>query len=107
MIGSYVAKASLLRNSGRRRQIGGSAGRCQAAVIAALQATVDALSASYSSADPTTWTCSRTNQGTGQCNPAADDIHFSAVGVESVPDIPWINRPTFQQVVQFPGGRSS
>ena len=28
VIGSYVAKASLLRNSGRRRQIGGSAGRC-------------------------------------------------------------------------------
>src|SRR5205823_14256309 len=40
---------------------GGSLGTCQAAVIAALQATIDALSASYGSADPTTWTCSRTN----------------------------------------------
>jgi len=23
----------------------------------------------------------------------------------SVPDIPWINRPTFQQVVQYPAHR--
>jgi hypothetical protein len=42
-----------------------------------------------------------------QCNPAFDDIHYNAVGVGTVPNMPWVNRPTFQQVVSFPAGRSS
>ena len=83
---------------------GGLSG-CQAAVQGALQGAIDALAAAYGSADPTAWTCARANQGAGQCNPADDDIVFSAVGVVSVPDIPWINRPTFQQVVQYPAHR--
>src|SRR5947199_9480107 len=33
---------------------------------------------------------------------ADDEIQHSAVGVTSVPPIDWINRPTFQQVVQIP-----
>lgn len=36
---------------------------------------------------------------------AADDIRFSAIGLGSVPPIPWQNRPTFQQVVDIPGHR--
>jgi len=43
----------------------------------------------------------------GQCNPKVEDIKFSAVGAQSIPDIAWINRPTFQQVVQFPASRLS
>jgi acyl-homoserine lactone acylase PvdQ len=87
---------------------GGSGGKpaCQAAVIAALQAAIDALTAAYGTSDPAAWSCARGNQA-GQCNPAADDIQFSAVGVVSVPGIPWINRPTFQQVVHFPARRKS
>ena len=34
--------------------------------------------------------------------PADEEIQHSAVGVTSVPPIDWINRPTFQQVVQMP-----
>jgi hypothetical protein len=34
--------------------------------------------------------------------PADDEIEHTAVGVTSVPPIDWINRPTFQQVVQIP-----
>jgi hypothetical protein len=34
---------------------------------------------------------------------ADEDIRHSAVGVSSVPAIHWINRPTFQQVVQING----
>ena len=79
----------------------GSLARCQAALQAALQQTIDALSSAYGSSDPASWTCSRSNSGQGQCNPAADDIVFSPVGVGSVPNIPWVNRPTFQQVVQY------
>jgi acyl-homoserine lactone acylase PvdQ len=63
------------------------------------------------------WTCSRSNDtggiepGSGQgdntrCNPALDDIDYAVVGVGTVPDMPWVNRPTFQQVVQFPAGRA-
>ena len=83
----------------------GSLSACQTAVQGALQGAIDALAAAYGSADPTAWSCARANQGAGQCNPADDDIVFSAVGVVSVPDIPWINRPTFQQVVQYPAHR--
>ena len=64
-----------------------------------------------------TWTCSRTNDtggadpGSGQsdsarCNPELDDIQFSAIGVGTVPSMPWVNRPTFQQVVQYPAQRT-
>ncbi|MCK6592608.1 MAG: hypothetical protein L6Q76_34060, partial [Polyangiaceae bacterium] len=30
-----------------------------------------------------------------------EDVRYTAVGVTSVPPQPWINRPTFQQVVQI------
>jgi acyl-homoserine lactone acylase PvdQ len=83
----------------------GSLSACQAAVQAALQGAIGALTAAYGTADQTAWTCSRANTAAGRCNPAHDDIHFSAVGVGTVPDIPWVNRPTFQQVVSYPQRR--
>ena len=79
---------------------------CQAALQAALQGTIDALTGAYGTADPTQWTCSRSNTGSGQCSPAVDDIQFSAVGVGSVPNMPWVNRPTFQQVVSYASQRA-
>jgi acyl-homoserine lactone acylase PvdQ len=78
----------------------GSVSACRAALRAALQATIDHLTQVYGSADPAAWTCARSN-GTGKCNPANDDIQFSATGVGAIPPMPWVNRPTFQQVVQF------
>jgi hypothetical protein len=94
----------------------GSLAACQSALQGALQATIDALGSTYSTSDPTAWTCSRANPtggrapGSGQaagvqCNPSFDDIQYNAVGVGTVPSMPWINRPTFQQVIQFPSHR--
>jgi hypothetical protein len=40
--------------------------------------------------DPSTW----------DADEAGDQIRFTAVGLVSVPPIPWQNRPTFQQVIQ-------
>jgi acyl-homoserine lactone acylase PvdQ len=85
----------------------GSLAACQAALQNALQGTIDALTSAYGSADPSKWTCSRSNSGAGQCNPARDDIAFSAVGVGTVPNMPWVNRPTFQQVVSYQAQRLS
>jgi acyl-homoserine lactone acylase PvdQ len=79
---------------------------CQAALQSALQATIDSLTSAYGTADPTRWTCSRSNSGSGQCNPGNDDIRFSAVGVGTVPNMPWVNRPTFQQVVSYQDQRN-
>jgi hypothetical protein len=79
----------------------GSLPACQAAVQSALQGALDAITSAYGTADPTQWTCSRSNANASQCNPANDDIQFSAVGVGTVPGIPWVNRPTFQQVVSY------
>ncbi|HEV3231720.1 MAG TPA: penicillin acylase family protein [Candidatus Dormibacteraeota bacterium] len=84
---------------------GGSLATCQTALVAALQGALDSLSTAYGNPDPATWTCSRSN-GAGQCNPGADDIQFNAVGVGKVPGMPWVNRPTFQQVVSYPAGRA-
>lgn len=36
-----------------------------------------------------------------------DDIQFLAVGIVGQPAIDWQNRPTFQQVVEFPEGLSA
>jgi len=85
----------------------GSLSACQAALQSALQGTIDSLTAAYGSGDPTQWTCSRSNSGSGQCNPAVDDIQFSTVGVAGVPNMPWVNRPTFQQVVSYANQRDS
>ena len=37
--------------------------------------------------------------------PCFDAVRFRAIGAITVPSIPWINRPTFQQVVQVLGHR--
>jgi hypothetical protein len=95
----------------------GGLAACQAALKGALDSTISQLTNLYASSDPNAWTCSRSNEtggrapGSGQadgvrCNPSLDDIQYSVLGVGKVPSMPWVNRPTFQQVVQFAGGRS-
>ncbi len=37
--------------------------------------------------------------------PEYDAIAFQTLGIVGQPDIPWQNRPTFQQVVSFPAHR--
>jgi acyl-homoserine lactone acylase PvdQ len=94
----------------------GALASCQAALRSALDSTIGQLTSVYGTSDPNAWTCSRSNETGGRapgsaqadgvrCNPSLDDIQFSVLGVGKVPSMPWVNRPTFQQVVQFPGGR--
>ena len=44
-----------------------------------------------------------TDQHSADPQACHDAVHFRAVGAISQPDIPWINRPTFQQAVQVGG----
>jgi acyl-homoserine lactone acylase PvdQ len=94
----------------------GDLASCQAALKGALDSTINQLTSIYGSGDPNAWTCSRSNETGGRaagsaqgdnakCNPSLDDIQHSVLGVGKVPSIPWVNRPTFQQVVQFPVSR--
>jgi acyl-homoserine lactone acylase PvdQ len=93
----------------------GSLAACQSALENAIQLTIDELTATYGTADPSLWTCTRAQplgkgDSTGQsprskCDPGHDDIHFNAVGVASLPSIMWVNRPTWQQVVNYTSAR--
>jgi acyl-homoserine lactone acylase PvdQ len=93
----------------------GSLSACQQALIAAIDKTIAELTRTYGSASPSSWTCTRagafgagdsTGQVQGQkCDPGHDDIHFSAVGVAGVPSMMWVNRPTWQQVVNYTAHR--
>jgi acyl-homoserine lactone acylase PvdQ len=85
---------------------------CRAAINKALTATFHALSTVNGSANVASWTMSsalaadRAASGnSAETMPQFDAIHFAALGVEHEPDIDWQNRPTFQQVVQFPAHR--
>ncbi|MEA2420865.1 MAG: hypothetical protein QOE60_3071, partial [Thermoleophilaceae bacterium] len=37
--------------------------------------------------------------------PCFDAVRFRAIGGVTVPSIPWINRPTYQQAVEIQGHR--
>ena len=94
----------------------GDLASCQTALKGALDSTIAQLTSIYESSDANAWTCSRGNDtgglapGSGQsdgarCNPSLDDIQHSVLGIGKVPGIPWVNRPTFQQVVQYLSSR--
>jgi acyl-homoserine lactone acylase PvdQ len=68
----------------------GTLAGCRRALAASLQAAVDALGH-----DPSTW----------NAHEHADDIRYSAVGLITLPNSPWQNRPTFQQVVSVSAHR--
>jgi acyl-homoserine lactone acylase PvdQ len=68
----------------------GTQAGCRTVLVQSLNDTVDALETEFSSTDPADW----------QADPAADQIEFQAFGLAAVDPIPWVNRPTFQQVVQ-------
>ena len=79
---------------------------CPAAIDAALSQTYGALvAANGGSTDVPSWTASTASKNAGQTMPQFDAIAFRALGVVGQPTIDWQNRPTFQQVVQFPRHR--
>ena len=79
---------------------------CRASIDAALARTYDALrTANGGSTDVASWTSSTVSHAAGQTMPQFDAIAYRALGVIGQPNIDWQNRPTFQQVVQFPRHR--
>jgi hypothetical protein len=79
---------------------------CPAAFDRALADTYDTLvQANGGSADVTSWTATPDTKAAGQAMPQYDAIGFRSIGIVGQPDIDWQNRPTFQQVVEFPRHR--
>jgi hypothetical protein len=87
------------------RECAGGPSTCAQTIDAALQATYDALVQANGSSDVASWTASTDSKAAGQTMPQFDAIHFRALGIVGQPDIDWQNRPTFQQVIQFPRHR--
>jgi len=65
---------------------------CRAALWDALEQAAADLEAEFGSASVADW----------QRQIADETIQHTAAGIAAVPEIPWQNRPTFQQVVQLP-----
>jgi len=79
---------------------------CGPALDAALKATYQAMvKANNGSVDVPLWTADANTAAAGLTMPQYDAIGFQTLGIVGQPDIPWQNRPTFQQVVSFPAHR--
>ncbi len=87
------------------RECNGGPATCADAIDAALQKTFTDLAAVNGTTDVASWTQSTASHDAGQTMPVFDAIHFRALGVVGQPNIDWQNRPTFQQVVEFPRHR--
>lgn len=74
---------------------------CPAAIGQALLATFNQLATLNGSTTVASWTADTETNNI----PAGDTIRFRAVGVVGQPEMDWQNRPTFQQVVDFPSHR--
>jgi acyl-homoserine lactone acylase PvdQ len=98
---------------------GGGPSACPDAIWGAVTAAEKTLTTANGSSTPSSWTASTASaataqpasltnpQGTpAQTMPQFDAIAFRAIGLVGTPDIDWQNRPTFQQVVEFPRHRS-
>ena len=84
----------------------GGPATCHAAIDAALVTTYNALAKANGSADVAQWTASTDSAAAGQPMPQFDAIEFKALGIVGQPAIDWQNRPTFQQVIEFPRHRA-
>ena len=79
---------------------------CGAAIDAALARTYAALlAANGGSTDVASWTKSVESAAAQQTMPVFDALVFRPIGLIAQPNLDWQNRPTFQQVVQFPRHR--
>lgn len=76
---------------------GGVLSQCRTALWAAMDQAAADLATEFGSANVADWKRAI----------ADEDVRQTAVGITSVPAIHWINRPTFQQVVQINQGACS
>jgi acyl-homoserine lactone acylase PvdQ len=88
-----------------RHECGGGPATCRRKVAHALATTYAALVAANGNGTVASWTDSTDSRAAGQTMPAYDSIGFQALGLVGQPNIDWQNRPTFQQVVEFPRHR--
>jgi hypothetical protein len=72
----------------------------------ALLATYHGLVKANGSPDVGSWTSSTASKAAKQTMPVYDAIQFRALGIVGQPAIDWQNRPTFQQVIEFPRHRA-
>ncbi|HVA61784.1 MAG TPA: penicillin acylase family protein [Mycobacteriales bacterium] len=89
------------------RICGGGAASCRAAIDGALSATYSAMVSANGSPTVASWTRSTASEQAGVSQPVYDSIHYTAVGIVGQPAQDWQNRPTFQQVIEFPGSGPS
>jgi len=76
----------------------GSESRCRAALLKSLKAAIATPASKIYQDD----VCAKQNrQGDQACY---DTIMFRPLGAITQPLTPWVNRPTFQQAVEIPGG---
>ncbi len=79
---------------------------CGPALDAALESTYQALlKANKGVRNVALWTADSATAAAKLTMPQYDAIGFETLGIVGQPDIPWQNRPTFQQVVSFPAHR--
>ncbi|MGI8610225.1 MAG: penicillin acylase family protein [Candidatus Dormibacteria bacterium] len=80
---------------------------CAAAIGAALAATYNQLASLNATGTVASWTgdTDTLNANPKTTIPANDAIRFKGVGLIGQPNMDWQNRPTFQQVVDFPSHR--
>lgn len=74
---------------------GGALAACRTLLWESLSDAAADLAAEFASPSVADW----------QRQVADDEVRHTAAGITSVPAIHWINRPTFQQVVQLPAAR--
>jgi hypothetical protein len=79
---------------------------CPAAISGALLATYQALVTANGNATVSSWTKSSALAAQGTTMPAYDAINYAGVGVIGQPAQDWQNRPTWQQVADFPSHRA-
>ena len=79
---------------------------CHASVDQALKKTYDALVTANGSSDVSSWTASTASKASGESMPESDSIVLRPLGIVGQPHLDWQNRPTFQQVVEFPRHRA-
>jgi acyl-homoserine lactone acylase PvdQ len=85
---------------------------CRKSINKALLKTYKSLKRENGSAKVISWTkdsalvADETSSGdAGETMPEFDSIGFRPLGIVTQPMIDWQNRPTFQQVIEFPAGR--
>jgi acyl-homoserine lactone acylase PvdQ len=95
-----------------RQWCDGGPSTCRSAIDAALLRVYRTLKHENGSSDVSSWTVNselladrRASGNNSETLADYDDISFRAIGVVTQPLIDWQNRPTFQQVIQFPAHR--